>query len=65
MGMDIPFKKLGYNTIEEFIKSIPSLSVSTGSRGELLIDAKANEKSAHVAELVNRQKDSKKKKWKR
>lgn len=61
MGKTIPYSELGFRNLEEFIKSEPSLLLKT-INGEKFVDAALSEKSSHIANLVQRQKPSKKKK---
>lgn len=61
MGYEIPFKKLGHRSLDEFVQNAPSLLVTKSQNGQLLVDAKPNEKSSHIANMVARQKSSKKK----
>lgn len=60
VGKSIPFKNFGFNTLEEFLKSCPTLKVSKGSNGQILVDAVPTEKSSHISDLVQKQKTSKK-----
>ncbi|KAJ8958426.1 hypothetical protein NQ318_002212 [Aromia moschata] len=60
VGERIPFFKLGFKKLEDFIQSEPSLVISR-SGGEVYVDAKTSEKSAHITELVERQKNEKEK----
>ncbi|PSN45877.1 hypothetical protein C0J52_11031 [Blattella germanica] len=56
VGTRIPFQKLGYKTLEQFLKSIPDVSVSHGRNGELILDAIPTKSSEHLAALVSKQK---------
>lgn len=56
LGQDIPYAMLGYKSMEEFLSSSPTLITSRGPKGEFFVDAKPNEKSAHISDLVNQQK---------
>lgn len=64
MGEDIPYKRFGYNKIEDFLKALPTLNVTKESNGQIYVDAAPTEKTAHIASLVNRQKSAPKKKSK-
>lgn len=58
LGQEIPYARLGFKTLEELICSSPLLITSRGPKGEFYVDAKPNEKSAHISDLVNQQKPS-------
>uniref|UniRef100_H3B4S9 Tudor domain-containing protein 7 n=1 Tax=Latimeria chalumnae TaxID=7897 RepID=H3B4S9_LATCH len=62
-GEFIPFKQLGYPTLEAFLKSIPSVVKMEGGRvgGEVVCFAAVCSETAHIAKLVARQRSSKKK----
>lgn len=60
MGCDIPYKKFGYTSLEEFLQSIPTLITKKTDRG-FFINAKPSEKTSHIADMVAKQKRSKKK----
>uniref|UniRef100_A0A673AML3 Tudor domain containing 7 a n=1 Tax=Sphaeramia orbicularis TaxID=375764 RepID=A0A673AML3_9TELE len=59
-GESIPFKKLGFSTLEEYLQSIPSVVHLEHRMGELRCFAVVCKATAHIAELVARQKSSKK-----
>lgn len=61
IGEDIPYRKLGYNSLEDFLNDVPTLRVRNLYNGEILIDAVATTQSKHISQLVDRQKTSKKK----
>lgn len=61
MGYEIPYQKLGYQSLDEFVINAPTLLVTKGQNGQLLVDAKPNEKSCHIANMVAKQRSSKKK----
>lgn len=61
IGERIPYSKLGFRNLEDFIKSDPSL-LTKSINGEIFVDARVSEKSSHISELVNKQKGVKKKK---
>ncbi|KAB0791266.1 hypothetical protein PPYR_03066 [Photinus pyralis] len=58
MGCEIPYQKLGYKTLELFIRSIPTLRI-TQQNGQLLVDAVVTQQSAHIAKFVEKQKTKK------
>lgn len=61
VGDYIPYRKLGYSGVEEFLRSINDILVCPGPNGEPIVKARPSEASAHIASLVNRQKTSQKK----
>ncbi|XP_017780173.1 PREDICTED: tudor domain-containing protein 7B isoform X2 [Nicrophorus vespilloides] len=61
MGCPIPFHKMGYSSLEEFLRNEQSLIVTGGPTGQIFIDAKGTEASAHITEMVAKQRPSKKK----
>ncbi|XP_045466417.1 tudor domain-containing protein 7 isoform X2 [Harmonia axyridis] len=60
-GQRIPYSRLGFRTIQDFISSIPSLMLTKSSTGEYFVDAQASEKSIHITDMVSKQKNAKKK----
>ncbi|XP_058495612.1 tudor domain-containing protein 7A isoform X2 [Solea solea] len=59
-GESIPLNKLGYSNLENFLKSIPSVVRMEYRMGEMICFAGVSEETASIAELVARQKSSKK-----
>ncbi|KAM7009752.1 tudor domain-containing protein 7A-like [Tautogolabrus adspersus] len=59
-GESIPLKKLGFLRLEDYLKSIPSVVRLEFRMGELKCFAAVCQETAHIAELVARQKSSKK-----
>ncbi|XP_071390141.1 tudor domain-containing protein 7A [Centroberyx affinis] len=59
-GENIPLRKLGYPTLEDFLRSIPSVVRMEYRMGELTCFAAVCKETAHIAELVAKQKNSKK-----
>uniref|UniRef100_A0A4W6D2F8 Tudor domain containing 7 a n=1 Tax=Lates calcarifer TaxID=8187 RepID=A0A4W6D2F8_LATCA len=59
-GESIPLKKLGYSKLEDYLISIPSVVRLEYRMGELKCFAAVCQETAHIAELVARQKSSKK-----
>nr|XP_019940044.1 PREDICTED: tudor domain-containing protein 7A-like [Paralichthys olivaceus]XP_019940045.1 PREDICTED: tudor domain-containing protein 7A-like [Paralichthys olivaceus]XP_019940046.1 PREDICTED: tudor domain-containing protein 7A-like [Paralichthys olivaceus] len=59
-GHNIPLKKLGYSELEDFLRSIPSVVQLEYCMGELKCFATVCRETAHIAELVARQRSSKK-----
>jgi hypothetical protein len=60
-GSEIPYQKLGYQTLEQFLKSIPDVALSLGQGGEAILNAMPNKNTAHLAALVSKQKCASKK----
>lgn len=60
MGDSIPFRSLGYSSLEQLIRTVPDLKI-TSIGNELYIDVKPDEKTMHITKLVRGQKSSKKK----
>lgn len=60
IGEQIPYRKLGFNNLQEFINSEPSLIIKT-KNSEIFVDAQRSEKSSHISDLVQKQKAPKKK----
>ncbi|XP_044202265.1 tudor domain-containing protein 7A isoform X1 [Thunnus albacares] len=59
-GEIIPLKKLGYLKLEDYLRSIPSVVRLEYRMGELKCFAAVCQETAHIAELVAKQKSSKK-----
>ncbi|KAM9792679.1 tudor domain-containing protein 7A [Neosynchiropus ocellatus] len=59
-GESIPHRKLGYPKLEDYLRSIPSVVRMSFFQGQLWCFAGVCEQTAHVAELVARQKSTKK-----
>jgi hypothetical protein len=60
-GSEIPFQKLGYQTLEQFLKSVPDVSLSLGQGGEAILKAVPSKNTAHLASMVSKQKSAIKK----
>nr|CAI5823977.1 unnamed protein product [Callosobruchus analis] len=60
IGERIPYQKLGFKCLEDFIESVPTLVLSE-QNGEVFVDARMSQKSAHISEMVFKQKIEKKK----
>ncbi|XP_063395722.1 tudor domain-containing protein 7-like [Cydia fagiglandana] len=58
-GEWIPFKKLGYPTLDRLFVDVPGFKV-TLINGEWYVDAIASQETQHIAAMVSRQKSSKK-----
>lgn len=58
-GEWIPFKKLGYSTLEKLFQDVPGFKI-TQINGEWVVDAIASQETQHIASMVARQKTSKK-----
>uniref|UniRef100_A0A667XB48 Tudor domain containing 7 a n=1 Tax=Myripristis murdjan TaxID=586833 RepID=A0A667XB48_9TELE len=59
-GEGIPVRKLGYTTLEEYLRSIPSVVRMEYRMGQLTCFAAVCKETAHIAELVAKQRTSKK-----
>ncbi|KAM8842026.1 tudor domain-containing protein 7A [Synchiropus picturatus] len=59
-GETIPHRKLGYAKLEDYLRSIPSVVRMCFYQGQLRCFAGVCEQTAHVAELVAKQKSTKK-----
>ncbi|XP_013191242.1 tudor domain-containing protein 7 isoform X2 [Amyelois transitella] len=58
-GEFIPFKKLGYPSLDKLFLDVPGFKV-TNLNGEWFVDAIASQETQHIADMVSRQKSSKK-----
>ncbi|XP_032385875.1 tudor domain-containing protein 7A isoform X2 [Etheostoma spectabile] len=59
-GESIPLRKLGYSQLEDYLRSIPSVVRLEHRMGEIKCFAAVCRETAHIAELVAKQKSSKK-----
>ncbi|KAM9769521.1 tudor domain-containing protein 7A [Menidia menidia] len=59
-GKSIPLKKLGFSALEDYLRSIPSVVHLEYHMGELKCFAAVCKETAHIAELVAKQRSSKK-----
>ncbi|XP_011061556.1 PREDICTED: tudor domain-containing protein 7-like isoform X1 [Acromyrmex echinatior] len=59
-GELLPFKQLGYSSVEAFVRNVPDVTV-TKKNGELFVEALPSKTSAHLTKLVSRQKNAKRK----
>lgn len=60
VGGNIPFRKLGYHTLEDFLDQSPEMCrVSYGNSG-IILHGVSTEATAHVASLVARQRKGQK-----
>jgi len=60
VGSEIPYQKLGYQTLEQFFKSVPDVSLSLGQGEEAIVNAMPNRKTAHLAAMISQQKSASK-----
>ncbi|XP_077331413.1 tudor domain-containing protein 7 isoform X3 [Lithobates pipiens] len=61
-GEYIPFKDMGFQTLEAYIKAIPTVvKIEVGRTGEVICHAVVCKETAQIAALVARQRSSKKK----
>ncbi|XP_072239886.1 tudor domain-containing protein 7A [Leuresthes tenuis] len=59
-GENIPLRKLGFSKLEDYLRSVPSVVRLEYRTGELKCFAAVCEETAHIAELVAKQRSSKK-----
>jgi len=57
-GSEIPYQKLGYQTLEQFLKSVPDVSLSLDHGGEVILKALPTKSTAHLAAMVSKQKSA-------
>ncbi|GLG96355.1 Tdrd7 [Gryllus bimaculatus] len=60
IGHSIPFRKLGFDSLEQFLRSIPDVSISK-KNGETIVAVLPSKNTEHLASLVARQKSAPKK----
>ena len=60
VGEPIPWRKMGYQTLEEFLDQSPDLCRVAYTAQGVMVHGVATEKSAHVAEMVSQQRNTKK-----
>lgn len=59
LGENIPFRRLGYSSLLSMLKDLPDVvSISSISGGNYLIMGTADDKTKHIAEMVNKQRDN-------
>lgn len=59
-GTRIPYRQLGYSTLEEYLHSIPDVvRLSRNAEGNTVVTVVVTESTAHVAEMVRGQKSAK------
>ena len=59
LGYDIPYRRMGYNTLSDFLYDIPDVVSCRKVYDRLMITAIADSSTAHIARLVARQKSRK------
>jgi hypothetical protein len=59
-GCFIPYKQFGCPTLEFFLQNIPNIEIIKNSSGDFMVQARPNEKTAHLLKLVQMQKSSNK-----
>lgn len=62
MGEQIPYIKLGYKSLEDFICTVDTLTTCRAPSGEILVDAVSSQQTKHITDMINKQKGNKKKK---
>ncbi|KAF7386779.1 hypothetical protein HZH66_011231 [Vespula vulgaris] len=60
IGENIPYRRLGYQSLEAFLKSISGIKI-TNKGGQTYVEALPNEKSSHLSKLISQQKSANKK----
>ncbi|XP_060066222.1 tudor domain-containing protein 7B-like [Ylistrum balloti] len=61
-GEPLPFRKLGYSNLDDFIFSIPDVvHIRKNNQGETTYHAKASQQTAHIQNMVSKQRNAKKK----
>ena len=60
IGSRIPYRKLGYSTLEDLLRAIPNLTLHRVGN-DYYIDLKVDDKMAHIAKMIQEQKSSKSK----
>ena len=59
LGENIPFVKLGHQSLLSFLRSIPDVvSLSRFGDGRYLVTATADDNTKHIADMVSKQKDN-------
>lgn len=58
MGIKIPYQKFGYQSLLEFLNSIPDVLTVSGNNEFSSVHPVSSEKSSHVSDLVSKQKVS-------
>jgi len=62
VGEGIPYRRLGYETLENFLTSVPDVcKISRKPTGEVIVMAVADETTRHIQDLVSRQTSKNKK----
>nr|CAI5868623.1 unnamed protein product [Callosobruchus analis] len=61
IGEEIPYHKLGYNSLEHFLKSVPDTVQVIGNGFMATVLLVGSEKSKHITQLISKQKIDKKK----
>lgn len=62
LGSPIPYRELGYNSLEAFIRDIPRvIALKRNNEGQLMAMGVADASTAHIVSLVSRQKSDTKK----
>ncbi|XP_041368343.1 tudor domain-containing protein 5-like [Gigantopelta aegis] len=63
IGTPLPFRKLGYNTAEDFVKDIPETISISWKNGMLVLQTPSDSTTKHIERLVARQNIPKPKKY--
>lgn len=59
VGYPIDYQRFNFSSLEEFLRSLPSLRVC-GTGGRAMVEAATKNDSKHVSDLISKQKPSKK-----
>ncbi|KAK8785095.1 hypothetical protein V5799_008541 [Amblyomma americanum] len=61
-GSHIPYQKLGFNTLEAYLRSVPDVAkLNRNAAGDIVVIAVVSESTAHVAQMVRDQKSTRSK----
>ncbi|GBM55232.1 hypothetical protein AVEN_158118-1 [Araneus ventricosus] len=59
LGTPIPYRELGFNSLETFIQDIPDvISLKRNREGQFMAEGVADAATAHIASLVSRQRQA-------
>lgn len=56
IGEEIPYKKMGYSHIDQYLKSIPDVVTVHGRGPTATLEVVVTKKSAHINKLISKQK---------
>uniref|UniRef100_A0A1B0AM32 HTH OST-type domain-containing protein n=1 Tax=Glossina palpalis gambiensis TaxID=67801 RepID=A0A1B0AM32_9MUSC len=55
-GEDIPFRRVGFDTLEDFLHSLPDTIKITGKGSQAVVNAVTSENTKHIEEMIQEQK---------